>query len=246
MIYCFDLDGTICSSVENSQYHLAVPDRVVVNEINRLYDSGNTIKIMTARGCVSKIDHTELTKRQLNEWGIKYHELLMNIKPHAHYFIDDKGYNITDWKKKIPVKSGIIAGAFDIIHPGYVRMFSDAKMFCNYLTVALHIDPSTEREYKLKPVHSMSERTEILLSMKNVDKVVYYSSEEEYHNHLKSGNYDIRFLGTDYKDGSYTGKGIDIDIVWLDRDSHNYSSTRLKNLIYESISLKKLEFEKYD
>ena len=119
MIYCFDLDGTICSSVEKSQYEKAVADTAVVNEINRLYDSGNTIKIMTARGCVSGIDHTVLTKKQLNTWGVKYHELLMNIKPHADWFIDDKGIHVSDWKSRIPRISGIIAGAFDIIHPGY-------------------------------------------------------------------------------------------------------------------------------
>jgi len=45
----------------------------------------------------------------------------------------------------------------------------------------------------------------------------------------------MRFLGTDYIDGNYTGKDIPIDIVWLDREGHSYSSTRLKRLISESI-----------
>lgn len=238
MIYCFDLDGTICTSVENSQYELALPDQFVVNEINRLYDEGHTIKIMTARGSVSKIDYTDITKNQLNEWGVKYHELLMNIKPHAHLFIDDKGVNIDDWKKTIPLKKGIVSGAFDIIHPGYIRMFHDAKMYCNHLTIALHEDPSTEREYKLKPIHSTQERIEILKSIKYIDAIVQYSCEEEFHQYLKSKEYQIRFLGTDYKDGSYTGKDIDIDIIWLNRE-HNYSTTKLKNLIYNSIKDKK-------
>lgn len=238
MIYCFDLDGTICTSVENSQYELALPDQFVVNEINRLYDEGHTIKIMTARGSVSKIDHTDITKNQLNEWGVKYHELLMNIKPHAHLFIDDKGVNIDDWKKTIPLKKGIVSGAFDIIHPGYIRMFHDAKMYCNHLTIALHDDPSTEREYKLKPVHTIQERIEILKSIKYIDEIVQYSYEEEFHQYLKNKEYQIRFLGTDYKDGSYTGKDIDIDIIWLNRE-HNYSTTKLKNLIYNSIKDKK-------
>jgi glycerol-3-phosphate cytidylyltransferase len=170
----------------------------------------------------------------------------MFCKPTADIFIDDKGINVEDWKKEIPIKRGIIAGAFDVIHPGYIRMFNDAKMHCNNLTVALHIDPSTERNYKLKPVHTASERTEILLAMRDVDEVVYYSSENEFHEHLRSGNYDVRFLGTDYKNGSYTGKDIDIEVVWLDRESHNYSSTKLKTDIYESIRLKKIEFENYD
>jgi len=47
-------------------------------------------------------------------------------------------------------------------------------------------------------------------------------------------DYEIRFLGTDYMDGSYTGKDNAIDIVWLDRD-HDYSTTRMKRLIYESV-----------
>jgi len=34
----------------------------------------------------------ELTEKQLKDWGCKYHELIMG-KPHADYFIDDKGIN---------------------------------------------------------------------------------------------------------------------------------------------------------
>ena len=245
MIYCFDLDGTICTPVQKSQYEKALPDKIVVNEINRLYDEGNIIKIMTARGCVSGIDHTVLTRKQLQKWRVKYHELIMNVKPHADWFVDDKAIHVSEWKSRIPRVSGIIAGSFDVIHPGYVRMFNDAKEHCTQLTVALHIDPSTERSHKLKPVHTAEERTEILLSMRDVDSVVYYSNEEEFHKHLKSGHYDIRFLGTDYMDGSYTGRDIDIEVIWLDRNSHNYSSTRLKTDIYESIRLKKNECENY-
>jgi len=218
----------------------------MVNQVNRLYDEGNYIIMQTARGKGSGIDHTELTKKQLDNWGYKYHELFpMFCKPTADIFIDDKGVNVEEWKRQQPLKKGIIAGSFDIIHPGYVRMFSDAKKYCNHLTVALHVDPSTERRYKLKPVHSSSERTEILLSIKNIDNIVYYSTEEEFHKYLKSGNYHIRFLGTDYKNGSYTGKDIDIKIIWLDRN-HEYSSTRLKNLICDSVYLKRKEFDNYD
>ena len=55
--------------------------------------------------------------------------------------------------------------------------------------------------------------------------------------HFKSylKDYDVRFLGTDYLKGGYTGKDIPIDIVWLGRDDHDYSSTRMKKLIYESV-----------
>jgi glycerol-3-phosphate cytidylyltransferase len=232
MIYCFDIDGTICTSVNNSEYEKALPDNIVVNEINRLYDEGHTIKIMTARGCVSGVDHTLLTKRQLNLWGVKYHELLMHVKPHAHWFIDDKGINVSEWKQRIPRVKGIVAGAFDVLHPGYIRMFDECKKHCNHLTIALHDDPSSERSHKLKPVQSLEERKEILRSIKYVDDIITYQTEEEFLSYLEK--YDVRFLGDDYKDGSYTGRDIDIGIVFINRN-HGYSTTKLKTRIYESL-----------
>ena len=243
MRYCFDIDATLCHTPNNSlgkpDYNNAQPFPFMVEQVNRLYEEGNYIIFQTARGKGSGIDHTDLTKKQLDDWGYKYHELFpMFCKPNADIFIDDKAVNVEDWKKKQPLKNGIIGGAFDVIHPGYVRMFRDAKQYCNHLTIALHEDPSTEREYKLKPIHSLTERTEILLSMKNVDSVVYYSSEEEFLSYLRSKKYNIRFIGDDYKNGFYTGKDIDIDIIWLERENHNYSTTKLKKKIYESIKVK--------
>jgi len=95
MIYCFDIDGTICTSVENSRYELAQPIPRMVEKINELYDTGHTIIIMTARGCVSGKDWSEFTAMQLADWKVKYHELIMNKKPHADIFVDDKAINVS-------------------------------------------------------------------------------------------------------------------------------------------------------
>ena len=166
-------------------------------------------------------------------------------KPTADLFIDDKGMSVEEWKSKNPKKKGIIAGAFDVIHPGYVRMFKDAKKHCNHLTVALHLDPSIERDIKLKPIHTKEERKEILMAFQDVDDVVYYEVENGFLNYLKSGEYHIRFLGTDYINGEYTGKDIPIDIVWLNRN-HNYSSTHLKAEIYNSVKHRKDREQRFD
>ena len=242
MNYCFDLDGTICDTPSKDSkplYHEANPIPFMVEQVNRLFDEGNKIIIMTARGRGSGKNWTDWTIKQLDMWGVKYHELEpMFHKPTADLFIDDKGINVEDWKKTVPLKKGIIAGAFDVIHPGYIEMFRDAKKYCNHLTVALHLDPSIERDIKLKPVHTKEERKEILLALKDVDEVVYYEVENGFLNYLKSGDYHIRFLGTDYIKGNYTGKDIPIDIVWLNRN-HDYSTTRLKTLIYKSVKERK-------
>jgi glycerol-3-phosphate cytidylyltransferase len=238
MKYCFDIDGTLCDTPNNQKgkpdYLNAKPFPFMVKEVNRLYDEGHYIIMQTARGGGSGIDHTELTKKQLSEWGYKYHELFpMFCKPTADIFIDDKGMNVEEWKRKLPLKKGIIAGAFDIIHPGYIRLFKDAKTVCNHLTVALHEDPSMARPYKLKPVQTVEERKEVLKAIKYVDDVIVYQSEKTFHWYLESGDYDVRILGTDYEDGSYTGKDIDISVQFVDRN-HNYSTTGLKRKIFES------------
>ena len=246
MKYCFDLDGTICDTPLRKEdlkpgYLEAVPFPFMVEQVNRLFDEGNHIIIMTARGRGSGIDWTGLTIQQLDRWGVKYHELEpMFHKPTADIFIDDKGVNVFDWIRTQPPRKGIIAGAFDVIHPGYVRMFADAKKRCNHLTVAIHVDPSTERPHKLKPVHTPEERKEILLALRDVDDVVFYRVEDEYLRMLESGEYDMRFLGDDYADGSYTGAGIGLPISWLPRE-HSYSTTRLKTLIYLSVHPRKDE-----
>ena len=239
MNYCFDIDGTLCETPSdpdghNVRYWDSQPYPFMIEQVNRLYDEGHKIIMMTARGRGSGKDWTQLTREQLDRWGYKYHEIEpMFHKPSADLFIDDKGINVEDWKKTLPLKKGIIAGAFDVIHPGYIRMFKDSKEHCNHLTVALHEDPSMARPHKLKPVQSVDERREILLALRDVDDVVVYQAEETFHHYLK--DYHIRFLGTDYMDGSYTGKDLSIEIVWLSRN-HDYSSTKLKTQIYNTIN----------
>ena len=238
MRYCFDLDETICNTPSNPdghgrRYAESTPIPFMVETVNRLYDEGNYIIIMTARGRGSGVDWTDTTKKLLSEWGVKYNELEpMFHKPNADIFIDDKGVNAEDWIKTQPLKKGIVAGAFDLIHPGYVRMFKYAKEYCNHLTIALHENPSMARPYKLKPVQSLEDRKEILRSIKHVDDIVVYQAEDTYLSYLE--DYDIRFLGDDYSDGSYTGKGLGIPIVWIPRD-HGYSTTKLKASIANSV-----------
>ncbi len=89
MIYCFDLDGTLCTDT-NRNYPTAEPYVDRIDVVNRLYDDGHTIIINTARGCVSKKDWFKLTEQQLEAWGVKYHELYVGKKLHADLFVDDK------------------------------------------------------------------------------------------------------------------------------------------------------------
>ena len=132
------------------------------------------------------------------------------------------------------MKTGIIAGNFDIIHPGYVAMFKECKDNCDRFIVLLHSDPSIERPNKLKPILSTEERVEMLKCFRQIDDVLTYNLESELHELIVLLKPDIRFLGDDYKEKDYTGKDLNIPVHWIGRD-HGWSTTKFKKLIAETV-----------
>ena len=128
---------------------------------------------------------------------------------------------------------GIIAGNFDIIHPGYIEMFNTMKSICKEVYVCLQGDPTIERPNKMKPILTLKERKNILSSLKQIDRIEYYNTEDEFYNLLIAIRPDVRFLGDDYKDKPFTGDDLKIPIHYLNRD-HGWSTTKFKKLISES------------
>ena len=130
---------------------------------------------------------------------------------------------------------GIIAGNFDVIHPGYIEMFNEMKKHVNEIHVLLHIDPSLNRPEKIKPLLSVDERKMTLMAIKGVTKVSSYNTEQELLQLIIDINPEIRFLGVDYVNiTDYTGYGLSPKIIFLKRD-HGWSTTKFKNLIAGSI-----------
>jgi glycerol-3-phosphate cytidylyltransferase len=129
---------------------------------------------------------------------------------------------------------GVIAGNFDVIHPGYIKMFKECKSYCKQLIILLHIDPSIERPEKLKPILTKQERTEILTSIKFINGIAYYTYEKELVDLIYRLNPDIRFLGDDYRGKTYTGFELDVPVHYLNRD-HGWSTTKFKKLIADTL-----------
>ena len=130
---------------------------------------------------------------------------------------------------------GIIAGNFDVIHPGYIRYFRDAKEnACEHLVIALHIDPSIENANKLPPVLTVEERTEILMALEYVDEVICYDTEAGLVELLKTIKPSVRVLGSDYRGKQFTGDDLGIPVYYHTRD-HNWSTTKFKNEITDQV-----------
>ena len=126
---------------------------------------------------------------------------------------------------------GFTAGNFDLLHPGYINAFKDAKQHCDKFIVFLQIDPSLHRKSKYKPVVPVYDRYKALMSIKYIDAVYTYQTEDELYNLIKFWKPDIRILGEDYiGKKEFTGSDLPPKIVYTTR-SHGWSTTKLKNLI---------------
>ena len=96
MTYVFDIDGTLCTNT-NGDYLKAEPiyDRI---ELVNILAKTNKIVLYTARGMgrhnndaqKAIAEFYDLTKKQLEAWGVQYDEVFLG-KPAGDYYIDDKG-----------------------------------------------------------------------------------------------------------------------------------------------------------
>ena len=90
-----DIDETICNTSEDRKYENSKPIYENILKVNKLYDDGHTIVYWTSRGSRKQIDWYDLTYKQLNEWGVKFHELRVD-KPYYDLFLDDKTLRIEE------------------------------------------------------------------------------------------------------------------------------------------------------
>ncbi len=94
MRYLFDIDGVICET-EGTDYEDAEPREDVIKRIQDLHDIGHEVMFFTGRGWDSGKDWTNVTKQQLEDWGVPYDGLF--AKPACDVLVDDKAVNVRDW-----------------------------------------------------------------------------------------------------------------------------------------------------
>ena len=129
---------------------------------------------------------------------------------------------------------GFTCSTFDLLHAGHITMLEEAKRHCDFLIVGLQTDPSIDRQEKKKPVQSIFERYVQLQAVKYVDEIIPYDTEQSLLDLLEATPIHLRFVGEDWTDRHFTGKGLH-EIFYTSR-AHSFSSTNLRNKIHESSS----------
>ena len=134
------------------------------------------------------------------------------------------------------MKVGFTCSTFDLLHAGHVQMLREAKEQCDYLICGLQVDPSKDRENKNPPAQTLVERYTQLNAIKYVDEIIPYESEKDLEDILSMYNIDVRILGEEYKDQTFTGRAIcakrGIELYYNKRD-HRFSSSDLRRRVAE-------------
>lgn len=130
------------------------------------------------------------------------------------------------------MKIGFNCSSFDLLHAGHVTMLKMEKEMCDYLKVALQVDPTIDRPgVKNKPVQSIYERYVQLQACKYVDEILVYETEFDLLQLLMTQTIHIRFLSEEYLNRDFTGKqycisnGIEL---FYHKRQHIYSSSELR------------------
>ena len=129
-------------------------------------------------------------------------------------------------------KIGFVASCFDLLHAGHCLMLKDARAQCDWLSAGLQVDPTIDRPQKNEPIQSLEERHTQLDSIKYVDEIIIYKTEEDLSQILESLKPEVRILGSDYEGSYATGQEYSEEIYYHERN-HPWSTTELRKRIVD-------------
>jgi len=129
----------------------------------------------------------------------------------------------------LPLKKKIwVNGTFDILHIGHIKLFEYASKLGE-----LHVGTDTDtRVKKLKgetrPFNKMEDRVEFLQSIKYIDHVYTFDTDEDLENLIQKLKIDYIVIGSDYKGKKIIGSQYVKEVIFFER-LKNYSTTKILN-----------------
>jgi rfaE bifunctional protein nucleotidyltransferase chain/domain len=98
-----------------------------------------------------------------------------------------------------------VNGSFDILHLGHIRLLEYANLFGN-VRVGIDTDERIkEKKGKDRPYNTLEDRVEFLYSLKYVNSVVIFNSNEELINQIREYQPDMMVIGDDYNYNNIVG-----------------------------------------
>jgi D-beta-D-heptose 7-phosphate kinase/D-beta-D-heptose 1-phosphate adenosyltransferase len=136
---------------------------------------------------------------------------------------------LDDWRRQ-GLRVGFTNGCFDLLHPGHVRLLTEARGACDRLVVGLNSDASVRRlKGEGRPVQGQEARAEVLAGLEAVDVVVIFDEDTPLEL-LKRVRPKVLVKGADYRVDQVVGRElVEVnggEVVLVDLVP-GYSTTRL-------------------
>ncbi|MBX9775444.1 MAG: D-glycero-beta-D-manno-heptose-7-phosphate kinase [Xanthobacteraceae bacterium] len=112
-----------------------------------------------------------------------------------------------EWRAQ-GLRIGFTNGCFDLLHPGHVRLMTEARAACDRLVVGLNSDASVKRlKGKDRPVQDQQARAEVLAALEAVDLVVIFEQDTPV-DLIRRVKPTVLVKGADYRIDEVVGRAI--------------------------------------
>ena len=140
-------------------------------------------------------------------------ELRHRLLPSASLAAEDKvifdwavlDERLAEWRG---LRIGFTNGCFDLLHPGHVRLMTEARAACDRLVVGLNSDASVKRlKGNDRPVQDQQARAEVLAALEAVDLVVIFEQDTPV-DLIRRVKPTVLVKGADYRIDEVVGRDI--------------------------------------
>ncbi|MBA3283194.1 MAG: adenylyltransferase/cytidyltransferase family protein [Acidimicrobiia bacterium] len=138
-----------------------------------------------------------------------------------------------------PPRIGYAPGVFDLFHIGHLNILRESRQFCDHLVAGVISDEMTQRVKGALPVVPLSERLDIVASIRFVDEAVVedVAHKLEMWERLK---FDVVIKGDDWR-GTDKGDKLEADFATVGVDvaylpyTERTSSTMLRAILQTAL-----------
>ena len=122
---------------------------------------------------------------------------------------------------------GFINGCFDVLHVGHIEMLKKCSDLTETLVVAIDSDSRIKKNKGInRPFNNSQDRKKMLMSLKMVDVVFSFDTDQELENIVKCLSPDIMMIGEEYKNKKIIGSQYAQEIKFF-RRLDGYSTTKI-------------------
>ena len=126
-----------------------------------------------------------------------------------------------------------VNGTFDVVHIGHIKLLGFAKSFGS-VTVGLDTDERVRsKKGESRPFNTLVDRMDFISSIRFVDNVVCFNTDEELVNQIKKLEPDVMVIGGEYRYKQIIGLEHVPHIEFFEKID-GYSSSKILN--YENNS----------